>query len=277
VGAFEYTVCDVFTDRPLAGNQLGVFPDATPIPEALLQPLARELNYSETVFCYPAEHATARLRIFTPAREIAFAGHPVLGAAAVLGGGEVRLETGAGAVTVTVASRGPRAAFGRMRQPIPSVDNFPAAETVCAALGVPDPMVPVEAYDNGIRHAYVILDDEGAVAAVTPDMAALERAAPDAGVSCAAGADGAWTTRMFAPGLGVAEDPATGSAAGPLAVHLARHGLIAFGDEITIAQGAAVGRPSTLYAQARGDRDRLDAVEVAGGTVIVAHGAFELS
>jgi len=81
---------------------------------------------------------------------------------------------------------------------------------------------------------------------------------------------------VFAPGEGIAEDPATGAAAGPLAVHLARHGRIAFGDEIVIEQGAEVGRPSTLRARARGSRDRLDSVEVGGHAVLVGHGAFSL-
>ena len=108
VGSFRYVVADVFTDRPLAGNQLAVFTDARGIPEADLQPLAREMNYSETVFVFPAEgDGHARLRIFTPAVEVPFAGHPTIGTAFVLAGPmqleEIRLETGVGVVPVRLA------------------------------------------------------------------------------------------------------------------------------------------------------------------------------
>ena len=127
--AHRYVVCDVFTDTPLEGNQLAVFTDARDLPEELLQALARELKFSETVFVYPAEAGGhARMRIFTPAAEIPFAGHPTLGTAFVLGAplqlGEIRLETGMGIVPVTLEREGARIVFGRMSQPIPSVEPF---------------------------------------------------------------------------------------------------------------------------------------------------------
>jgi trans-2,3-dihydro-3-hydroxyanthranilate isomerase len=112
------------------------------------------------------------------------------------------------------------------------------------------------------------------VAAVQPDLGALGRLAA-MGAVCFAGTGRHWKARNFAPGLGVPEDPATGSAAGPLAVHLARHGRIAFGQEIEISQGAEIGRPSTLYARATGDGDRIDSVEVAGAAVVVARGELD--
>ena len=141
--------------------------------------------------------------------------------------------------------------------------------------------LPVEIYDNGLPHVYVALPDEAAVAAVTPDygaVAGLARARnmPIVGINCFAGAGRRWKTRMFAPADGVPEDAATGSAAGPLACHLARHGRIAFGDEIVISQGAEIGRPSTLYATAHGSRDAITRVEVAGTAVVVTSGAFHL-
>ena len=107
-----------------------------------------------------------------------------------------------------------------------------------------------------------------------PDLSRLEAFPPTVGVNCFAGSGKRWKTRMFAPAGGVPEDPATGSAAGPLAVHLARHGLIAFGDEIEISQGAELDRPSTLYARAEGTADKLERVEVGGSAVIVARGEF---
>jgi trans-2,3-dihydro-3-hydroxyanthranilate isomerase len=94
--------------------------------------------------------------------------------------------------------------------------------------------------------------------------------------NCSAGAGTRWKTRMFAPGDGVPEDPATGSAAGPLAVHLARHGRIAFGDEIEVTQGVEIGRPSTLYAKVEGSGEQVERVEVGGSAVVVARGEFTL-
>jgi predicted PhzF superfamily epimerase YddE/YHI9 len=125
---------------------------------------------------------------------------------------------------------------------------------------------------NGPPHVYVQLASEEAVAALRPDMAALEVA-----VNCFAGGGRRWKTRMFYPAAGVPEDPATGSAAGPLAVHLARHGRIGFGEQIEIRQGAEIGRPSLLYATVTGDQDALDSVEVAGSALIVAEGRFRIS
>ena len=112
------------------------------------------------------------------------------------------------------------------------------------------------------------------MAGLRPDLAAL-RALGAIGVNCFAGEGRRWKTRMFAPALGVPEDPATGSAAGPLAVHLARHGRISFGEQIEISQGAEINRPSTLYASAHGSKDRLERVEVGGSAVVVARGSFE--
>jgi trans-2,3-dihydro-3-hydroxyanthranilate isomerase len=277
---FRYVVCDVFTDRPLTGNPLAVFTDARAIPDDHLQPLAREINFSETVFVYPpAAGGHARIRIFTPARELPFAGHPVLGTAFVLGGplqlAELILETGAGPVPVRLERDGPRIRFGRMSQPIPTVEPFPEVPALLAALGVERSELPVELYVNGPRHVFVALPREADVARLAPDFAALARL-HDATTNCFAGAGRRWKTRAFAPAHGVAEDPATGSAAGPLACHLARHGRIAFGEEIEIAQGAEIGRPSRLHARAEGSRERITRVEVGGSAVVVARGEFRL-
>jgi trans-2,3-dihydro-3-hydroxyanthranilate isomerase len=281
VAGFRYVVADVFTGRPLTGNQLAVFTDAREIPERLLQPLARELNFSETVFVLPAEQGGhARLRIFTPVAEIPFAGHPTLGTAFVLGGplqlGEVVLETEAGLVPVRLEREGARIVFGRMEQPLPSWEPYAREEELLAALGARRSELPVEVYDNGIRHVYVAFSSPDEVAALAPDLQALARLEGIVGANAFAGGGARWKTRMFAPGSGVPEDPATGSAAGPLAVHLARHGRIAFGDEIEIEQGAEIGRPSTLYARADGSGERVERVEVGGSAVVVARGEFRL-
>ena len=277
---FRYVVCDVFTNRPLTGNQLAVFTDARAIPEATLPLLAREMNFSETVFVYPASAGGhASIRIFTPGRELPFAGHPVLGAAFVLGGPlqleTIVLETGTGLVPVALQREGPKIVFGRMTQPIPKVEPVPEAGAIMAGLGGVKPVLPVERYVNGPRHVMVNVESPDQVARLTPDFAALARATSD-GVSCFAGRGRSWKTRMFAPGHGINEDPATGSAAGPLACHLMRHGVIAPGEEIEIAQGAEIGRPSTLYARATGTRDTIATVEVGGSAVTVARGEFRL-
>ena len=280
MAAFRYVVADVFTDTPLAGNALAVFTDAREIPADRLQALARETNLSETVFVFPPEgEGHARIRIFTPASELPFAGHPILGTAFVLAAPlqlqEIRLETLSGVVPVRLEREGPRISFGWMSQPLPSVEAFEDAPDVLAALGVERSELPVELYDNGLRFVYVALPSEDEVAAVRPDLNALARYDAVLGFNCFAGSGLRWKTRMFAPGGGVPEDPATGSAAGPLAFHLARHGRIAFGDEIQISQGAEIARPSTLHARVDGTAEQLERVEVGGSAVVVARGEFK--
>lgn len=274
----RYVVVDVFTDTPLEGNQLAVFTNAQGVAPELMQQLARELNFSETVFVLPPEvGGDARLRIFTPTHELSFAGHPVLGSAIVVGSALSRtslsLETGVGLIAVELRREGGRMVAGRMQQALPAWRPYEREAELLLALGVEGSGLPVEAYENGPLHVYVELDSERAVAALTPDMRALTELWP-AAANCFAGSGRRWKTRMFAPGGGVPEDPATGSAAGPLAVHLSRHGRIAFGDEIEIHQGIEIGRPSVLYARAKGTAEHLDRVEVGGSAVIVAHGEF---
>jgi trans-2,3-dihydro-3-hydroxyanthranilate isomerase len=281
VPSFRYVLCDVFTDRPLTGNGLAVFTDARGIPEESLQPLARELNLSETVYVYPADEgseAHVRVRIFTPRSELDFAGHPVLGTAFVLGGPlqveEIRLLTGRGLVPIRLEREGARVVFGRMSQPLPDSEPYPDEAAMLAALGVERAELPVLIYDNGIRHVYTGLESADAVAALDPDMSALAKLTGYAGSVVFGGEGSRWKVRMFAPGDGIPEDPATGSAAGPLAVHLARHGRIAWGDEIEIDQGVEMGRPSKLFSRADGEGDTPTRVEVAGSAVIVARGEF---
>jgi trans-2,3-dihydro-3-hydroxyanthranilate isomerase len=274
----RYVVVDVFTQAPLEGNGLAVFTDARGFSTERMQRLARELNLSETVFLLPArEGGDCRLRIFTPTSELPFAGHPVLGTAFVLGWALERdtlgLETGVGLVRVELARERGRLVFGRMRQPIPTWRAYEREAELLRALGVERSALPVEVYSNGPQHVYIELDSEEAVAGLRPDMSALE-AMGEILVSCFAGSGASWKTRMFAPALGVPEDPATGSAAGPLSVHLGRHGRVSFGEEIEIRQGAEIGRPSLLYARSAGTSERIDSVEVGGSAVIVAGGHY---
>jgi len=276
----RYVIADVFTDTPLEGNPVAVFTDAGDLSSELMQRIAREMNLSETVFVLPGDgDADARIRIFTPSTELLFAGHPTLGTALILGEPTdkdmITLATGAGLVAVRFERADGRITAGRMRQPIPTWEPYEHADRLLEALGISASLLPVEAYRNGPRHVFLVLTSEQTVAALEPDMTALGKL-PDIGVSCVAGSGTRWKSRMFAPAYGVAEDPATGSAAGPLALHLARHGRIAFGQEIEIHQGAEIGRPSTLYARVEGTGDQVDTVEVAGSAVVVANGELRV-
>jgi len=281
VARYRYVVADVFTDTPLAGNQLAVFTDARGLDDETMQRLAREMNFSESVFVFPSESdGDALMRIFTPTAEVPFAGHPTLGTAFVLAGPMqlqvIRLETRSGTVPVALERDEDRIVFGRMEQPLPTWQSYEGAAELLAGLGLERSELPVELYDNGMHHVYVGLASEDEVAALRPDLSALADAPAVLGINCFAGSATRWKTRMFSPSGGFMEDPATGSAAGPLAVHLARHGRIGFGEEIEISQGAEVGRPSTLYARADGSAEQLERVEVGGSAVIVARGEFRL-
>jgi len=269
----EFVIADVFTSTPLTGNQLAVFPDAIDVEATRMQLLAREIGFSETTFVLPDN----RVRIFTPNAELPFAGHPVLGTAFVLaeqrGEREITLQTGAGPVPVVFDDNG----RGTMQQPLPSISLWSGdTDALLRALGISGSKLPVESYVNGPTHVYVVLSSTDEVAALRPDIGRLAELLPRSALSCIAGDGTTWKSRVFAPDLGVAEDPATGSAAGPLAVHVCRHGLVPWGTEITITQGVELQRPSTLHARATGTTDRLASVEVAGDTVVVGRGRFEL-
>ena len=272
----DYIVCDVFTSTGLSGNQLGVFPDGARLSPELQLALAREMNYSESVFVGPAGGAAnARLSIYTPASEIPFAGHPVLGTAAALANAldrDLVLQTGAGPISVTVRAAGPARAEVWMRQPWPEgleVD----AEAVRRGLRLAD-TVPVVGYANGVRYALVELPSRTVVAGLTPDLEILRGL--DHAVLCFAGRGLGWKVRMFAPGLGISEDPASGSAAGPLAVHLRSLERLGPRDTIHIEQGEEVGRPSSLRARLATGPGGEPTISVGGHAVIVARGTFWL-
>lgn len=283
--AMRAVLLDVFTDVPLTGNQLAVFLDGPSVPEALRQDLAREIGFSETVFVDPPSHPTAgdaRVRIHTPAVELPFAGHPVLGTAVAIAaargigaGSVVTLECGVGPVPVEVDGAG----GGWMRQPVPTVAPWDEADAVLGALGLPADAVvaPLEVYDNGPQHLVVVVRSAEVVAGVTPDLGRLAAVAGRAGTSVAAvTGPGTAATRVFVPGMGVAEDPATGSAAGPLGVHLLRHGLVEPGRLLTVTQGVELRRPSTLLVRVEGLPDAVAAVGVGGSAVVVGSATFDL-
>ncbi len=183
VATFRYVVADVFTDVPLAGNQVAVFTDAREIAEEMLQPLAREMKLSETVFVYPPSAAgNVRVRIFTPALELPFAGHPILGTAFVLAGPlqlvEIRLECDAGVVPVRIERDGSRIVFGWMTQPPFSHEPYADADALLALLGLDTAESPVELYRQGPQHVVVEVASPETVAALRPDFGALEALSP---------------------------------------------------------------------------------------------------
>ncbi|BCJ69452.1 phenazine biosynthesis protein PhzF [Polymorphospora rubra] len=281
MGTYEYVVADVFTEVPLEGNPVAVFVDCATLSPERMQQIAQEMHLSETVFVLPAEDdGDVRVRIFTPVNELPFAGHPTLGTAIVLGESnpaeKIRMETAMGTVTFDLErARDGRVGAAGMWQPIPTWEPYDRAEELLAGLGLAASgyTSSVDVYHNGPRHVFVGLDSVAALSAVNPDQRILARL-PDMAANCFAGSGTRWRLRMFSPAYGVVEDAATGSAAGSLAVHLARHGLIPFGQWIEIRQGVEIGRPSTMRARAVGTPERIESVQVAGSAVVVARGTL---
>jgi trans-2,3-dihydro-3-hydroxyanthranilate isomerase len=279
MGIYEYAVADVFTEIPLEGNPVAVFLDAAGLSPQRMQQIAHEMHLSETVFVLPAEaDGDLRVRIFTPVNELPFAGHPTLGAAIVLGESVasqwLRIETAMGTVPFELRrNEFGRVCSARMWQPIPTWQLYERAEELLEGLGLSASTYPVEVYHNGPRHVFVGLESVGALSALVPDHRILARL-PDMAANCFAGSGTRWRLRMFSPAYGVVEDAATGSAAGSLAVYLARHGLTAFGEQIEILQGVEIGRPSTMGARATGTRECVQEVQVGGAAVVVARGTL---
>lgn len=288
-----FTWVDVFTEQRYAGNQLCVFRPAQPAPFQLMQQVTREMNHSETVFLEPPADSGAhcRVRIFIPtlpdAVEIPFAGHPLLGAACVWAGdqpGEVRLETGAGLITVDVHPLADGVWDARMGQPLPrTVRTFERDQRLADALGLPLEAVradlPVEAVDNGMQTVLVPLASVDAVQRAAPDAAALRALFGRHGFctmllavgSVEAGAD--VHVRVFSPYDLVWEDPATGSANGPMGEYLVRHGVLP-GPVVRSEQGYSVGRPSRLTVEVERREGATTAVRVGGRVVLVGDGRF---
>lgn len=296
----RYVLVDVFTREPFAGNPLAVFPDGGLVPDELMPRVARELNLSETVFVLPAESPghTCRLRIFTPAAELPFAGHPTVGTACVLvslglaplDGGEARLvfEEGVGPVRVTVreatSARAARFDVPRLPEPGPAA---PAARDIARVLtlaqdDVLDGELRPRAFSAGVPFLFVSVRDRGALALARIDPAAWEEIlsrfwAPSVYVITrdAERPGSTLRARMFAPAMGVAEDPATGAAASALPGYLAAgepapDGTLAW----RIEQGFEMGRPSLIDVEAETKGGSIAAVRVGGECVEVGEGVL---
>jgi trans-2,3-dihydro-3-hydroxyanthranilate isomerase len=264
----RYTVVNAFGQERFTGNPVAVFFACDDLDDGDMQSLAAELNLSETTFIRaPRKGGTVEVRIFTPVNELGFAGHPLLGTAVALaeerGLTEMKFETRKGTFRFAVerVKEQPFTAYVQMEQPSPIVSRYEREHELLEALGLDESTLPVEMYDVGPRHVFVGVKDVAALGDVRPDLKRLA-SHPDMAALCFCpdGASG-WRMRMFSRAYGVNEDAATGSAAGPLALHLVRHGRAAFGDKIRITQGVEMGRASRMDATARMERDgpRLEA------------------
>lgn len=277
----SYVVVDAFARRPLTGNPVAVFFDSDDLAAEQMQRIAREMNLSETTFVLrPRQDGDVHVRIFTPVNELPFAGHPLLGTAIALGGrtdaDRLRIETAMGIIPFELErEHGEKVVAASMRQPVPVWEPFDRAEELLDALGVRESTLPVEIYRNGPRHVLVGFESIEALSKADPDHRALA-AFPDMATNCIAGHGSSWRNRMFSPAYGVVEDAATGSAAGPIAIHLARHGLAAYGQRVEITQGVEIGRPSPMRALVHGEGDRVDTVEVSGHGVVSIEGVLHV-
>lgn len=299
----RYFTIDVFTDVMFGGNQLAVFPDATGIPEELLLPITREFNFSEVTFCYPASDAahTRRVRIFTPGEEMPFAGHPTIGTAAVLalcdnvlGGareGKLALDLKVGTVPVDVRIERDDLAWAELSvAKLPEVGpatptlntlaeilSLEAKDLVGGALspqavscGIPFLLVPLKSVE-AVQRARVRMDlwDATLKRSWSPEIFVAARD-PEAG-------EHHWRARMFAPGLNVPEDPATGSAVAAFGGWLAMKDSRQDAElSWTVRQGLEMGRPSQLDVRARKQAGAVTAVQVAGHAVLTGEGVLRL-
>jgi trans-2,3-dihydro-3-hydroxyanthranilate isomerase len=290
---YRYRVVDVFTEHPLEGNALAVFPDASTIDPSIMQRIARELNLAETAFVLPPTRSdcAARVRIFTPAKEMLFAGHPTIGTAFVLldeglepgKTGDFMLEENIGPVPVRVET-GARPMVWLSTPPIevgPCYD--PALCANVLGLSTKDLLdIAPQRLSAGNPTIFVALRDRLAVDRAWLDLTGMRQLrGSDAELMCVfvftPTAQGAYS-RMFAPEYGVPEDPATGSSTGPLATFMMRHGLVANsnGTRLVSEQGTKMGRRSFLHVHVRGDSGA-NGIEVGGHVTPLVTAAMRLT
>ncbi len=299
----RYHLVDVFTDRAFGGNPLAVFLDGNAVPERLMQSIAKEMNLSETTFVFPPRNAETdqRVRIFTPGSELPMAGHPTVGTAFILAReglvrpapqrSTVTFEEGVGPIAVTIEWKDGAPAFIEMRQPLPKFGpRFDDLETIAKMLSLEPEAVsrtklPVEVISSGVPFLFVPVENLAAMRRIRFRSDVGERVLGDGAaggvfVFCRetqhAGSD--VHSRMFAPGLGVQEDPATGSATGPLGCYLVRYGVIASEGELRCVseQGVEMGRPSFLHIRIAHTAGEISAVHVGGSCHYMGSGQLEL-
>jgi trans-2,3-dihydro-3-hydroxyanthranilate isomerase len=301
--AYQFIQVDVFTDQPFGGNPLAVFPEAEGLTAEEMQRLAREMNLSETTFVLPpqAPGADFKVRIFTPAKELPFAGHPVVGTHWVLAHlgrvdlrepvTQVRFELGVGVLPADLHVAGGQVERVVMTQDRPTFHAVLEDVTDLAeGLGlspeaISETGLPVHVVSTGVPQMMVPVRSLAEVQALDAgqlNIAALNRACHAVGTECALvftfqteQPEATVHVRMFAPLLGVPEDPATGSANGALGAYLVHHRAVPVTEPTThilSEQGAEIDRPSTLYIEADSAGEEITAVRVGGQVVLVAEG-----
>jgi trans-2,3-dihydro-3-hydroxyanthranilate isomerase len=297
----RYLHLDVFTDKPFEGNQLAVFPDPPALSAAQMQTIAKEMNFSESTFIYPAKAGgDIQMRIFTPGEELPIAGHPTVGStfALALEGVISRrresfvFELGVGPTPVTLEWHGDTLHFVWMTQPNPTFGPVVEDRAALArAVGVDEAALavglPVQRVSCGVPYLLVPLTTREAVDAVSLDRRALVACYGAVGMeevpvyafTTAGGATETAYSRMLAPGFGIAEDPATGSAAGPLGSYLVQHRVVGPGGAQTMVslQGVAMGRPSRIHIAIDGSPDAITRVRVGGQAVLVGRGEIAVA
>jgi trans-2,3-dihydro-3-hydroxyanthranilate isomerase len=282
VTRYEYRTVDVFTDKPFGGNPLAVFREPGKLDAATMQAIAKELHLSETTFVLPPSSSTAadhRVRIFTPDAELPFAGHPTIGTAFVLADGKdgtTRLEEGVGVIRVTL-----REGFVQMDQPLPTftgttITRKAAAEALGLAVEEVRSDVPIQTGSSGVPFLFVPL----------ANLKAVRRARRPGGLDAsvyvfAMSGERSGSQvhgRMFDQGLGIGEDPATGSAQGPLGAYIVAHELVqaAPTTRIRSEQGFEIGRPSILDIEVDSAGAAIKAVRVGGRCVALGGGWLDL-
>jgi trans-2,3-dihydro-3-hydroxyanthranilate isomerase len=284
----RFATLDVFTDRRFAGNSLAVVLDAEALDAAAMQAIAREFNHPETVFVFaPAEPAhRARVRIFTPSRELPFAGHPTVGTAVLLGardgGRDIVLEEGIGAVRCTFEARDGGGSARFIIPQLPAEVGPPADDAAIAAaltLAPSDIASRPARWSAGLPFTFVPIAGLAAMVRCRPDLAKFDAAFGAGGAAYAFCNETVepghhFHARMFAPGMGVPEDPATGSAAAALAGVLARR-LSDGTHTVVIEQGYEMGRPSLICLAMEIAAGRLVSASIGGDAVIVTEGTIE--
>ncbi|HJR60069.1 MAG TPA: PhzF family phenazine biosynthesis protein [Vicinamibacterales bacterium] len=292
--SLRYLHLDVFTSKRFEGNQLAVFPEPGKLGPDTMQAIAREMAFSETTFIYPAEGAgDVRMRIFTPGEELPMAGHPTIGSTFALaldgtiarGREQFVFELGVGPIPVSLEWDVDGLSFAWMTQPLPTfgtrIEDRAAA---AAAIGVEErslaPGLPLQVVSCGVPFLFVPMATRSAVDAVAIDRRAMQRCSAAAGVEelpvflfTTEGSETAYS-RMLAPGFGIAEDPATGGASGPLGSYLLQYRVVSRGEARAMVslQGVAMGRPSRIHISIDGEPDRITRVRVGGRSVLVGRG-----
>ena len=300
---YRYLHLDVFTDRPLQGNQLAVFPNAANLEPVLMQSIALEMAFSETTFVLPPETSDthARVRIFTPRDEIPMAGHPTIGTTFALAHEgtlapeqkSITLGLGIGPTLVRLEWKAGRLHFAWMTQPIPEFGAIPAnTGDLAGALGVKeadirDTGLPVQVASSGVPFLYVPMSSRDAVNRAELERGAFVRFCRAEGLqefpvflfSLESTGDGATVfSRMFAPGFGVTEDAGTGGASGPLGGYLVHHGAVSTEQAARMVslQGVKMGRPSEIHISIAARDRQITDVRVGGQAVLVAEGTLSL-